>query len=53
MSVAEKEKKLIKLNDERRKIIKFLKEKIENPYRKRLEKRLEEINKEIEDLIYE
>lgn len=52
MSVAEKEKQIIKLNEKRREIIKLLKQKIENPYRKKLEKRLEEINKEIEDLVY-
>lgn len=52
MSVAEKEKKLIKLNDERRKIIKFLKERTEQSYKKKLQKRLEEINREIEELIY-
>lgn len=52
MSVAEREKKIIKLNDERRRIIKFLKERTEDRYKKRLQKRLEEINKEIEELVY-
>lgn len=52
MSVAEREKKIIKLNEERRRIIKFLKERTEERYKKRLQKRLEEINKEIEELVY-
>jgi len=52
MSIDEKEKKLVKLNEKKRELTKLLKQKVESSYRKRLEKRLEEINNEIEDLIY-
>lgn len=51
MTNAEKEEKIIKLNDERRRVIRYLKEKTEKGYHAKLMKRLEEINKEIEGLI--
>lgn len=51
MTNAEKEEKIIKLNDERRRVIKFLKEKTEKGYHEKLMKRLEQVNKEIEELI--
>lgn len=52
MTNAEKEKKIIELNDKRREIIKYLKQKVEKGYHDKMMKKLEEINKEIEELIY-
>lgn len=51
MSTYEKEMKIIKLNDERRNLINKLKNHEKDEYAKEYEKRLEQINREIESLI--
>lgn len=52
MSAAEREIKIIKLNLERLKLIKKLKSKIYPEYEQKYAKRIEQINREIEELIY-
>ena len=52
MSAAEREIKIIKLNTERFKLIKKLKNKTRPEYEQKYAKRIEQINREIEELIY-
>lgn len=52
MSVAEKETKIIKLNEERLKLIKKIKSGIHPEHEQKYVKRIEQINREIEELIY-
>ena len=52
MSAEEKEIKIIKLNEERLKLIKKLKNKTRPEYEQKYAKRIEQINHEIEELIY-
>lgn len=51
MDNLEKKKRYTKLCDDRNRIIKYLKERTEKGYHERLMKRLEKINKEIEEFI--
>ena len=52
MSVAEKEMLIIKLNEERLKLIKKIKSEKHSEYEEKYNRRIEEINKQIEELIY-
>ena len=52
MSVAEREIKIIKLNEERLKLIKKLKNKTRPEYEQKYAKHIEKINRKIEELIY-
>lgn len=51
MDIAEKEAKIIKLNDERRKLIKKIKNGVKPEFEQKYVKRIEQINREIEGLI--
>lgn len=52
MSVAEKEMLIIKLSEERLKLIKKIKSEKHPEYEEKYKRRIEEINKQIEELIY-
>ena len=52
MSVAERETKIIKLNEERLKLIKKIKSGEHPEHEQKYAKRIEQINREIEELIY-
>lgn len=52
MSVAEKEELIIKLSEERLKLIKKIKSEKHPEYEEKYNRRIEEINKQIEELIY-
>ena len=52
MSVAEKEMLIIKLSEERLKLIKKIKSEKHPEYEEKYNRRIEEINKQIEEIIY-